>query len=201
MNFLFFSCETFIQEEESCLNVAWDISPSESVVGAADSVFDTPSSCDNKKPPAPLNIAFDLSKNTKALNDTDFEDAVDEMPQELVPAVSELFNTTADLEVLDRAISAQPSFRNQALKRWSLYRMFDPLVGADVSSPAQQPVSKPLCSISTVFHFLTDTGSLVGDESQCLMGQGDSPVASGRQLPVDQLLDITVAPTTPHLVG
>ncbi|KAF6017449.1 hypothetical protein EB796_024243 [Bugula neritina] len=183
MNFLFFSCETFIQEEESCLNVAWDISPSESVVGAADSVFDTPSSCDNKKPPAPLNIAFDLSKNTKALNDTDFEDAVDEMPQELVPAVSELFNTTADLEVLDRAISAQPSFRNQALKRWSLYRMFDPLVGADVSSPAQQPVSKPL------------------DESQCLMGQGDSPVASGRQLPVDQLLDITVAPTTPHLVG
>ena len=89
MNFLFFSCETFIQEEESCLNVAWDISPSESVVGAADSVFDTPSSCDNKKPPAPLNIAFDLSKNTKALNDTDFEDAVDEMPQELMPAVSE----------------------------------------------------------------------------------------------------------------
>jgi len=33
------------------------------------------------------------------------------------------------------------------------------------------------------------------------MGQGDSPVAAGRQLPVDQLLDITVAPTTPHSVG
>ncbi|XP_067938541.1 transforming acidic coiled-coil-containing protein 3-like isoform X2 [Watersipora subatra] len=113
--------------------------------------------------------AKESSSATNGSQEDDFIDAVDELPTDMFkPAVPDMFNTTADLGVLDRAARMKPSFRESGLAKQSLYQKFDPLV-----EPALPDYKV--------------------EESLCLIGEFDATkIAEPETKDVDRLLDITI---------